>query len=218
MRKDEKEQVQQAIREHLNTVGSQQWEAVFKRFPDVPVATMWRWIAACKKGMPGLAEVVTAKAKITQKIRSTKRRTARHEEAIEAGEEQFYRQLPAAPSPAAIARSGEQAMQAIDFAAEVHALYADTMMLRAHSVRLEEDGTERIKNPVLFERQIARRTALIDTTIKTLQELWDLRTMQGFYETIIDEIGKESPDAQRRILERLRVLNANTGMTIFMKV
>ena len=42
--------------------------------------------------------------------------------------------------------------------------------------------------------------------------------MQAFYETIIDEIGKESPEAQRRIMARLAELNSRQGFTMSMKL
>jgi hypothetical protein len=42
--------------------------------------------------------------------------------------------------------------------------------------------------------------------------------MQNFYETIIDEIGRESPECQRRIMERLAELNSRQGMTMSMRL
>ena len=125
---------------------------------------------------------------------------------------------PAAPSPAYVAKNGAQALDGIDFSRELALLYADAMMLRSYSVKPGDDGVERIKNPVIFERQITKRTDLIETSLKMMQEIWDLQMMQGFYEAIIKEIGFESPECQRRIMDRLRLLNGRTGMTMFAEV
>ena len=42
--------------------------------------------------------------------------------------------------------------------------------------------------------------------------------MQNFYQTVIEEIGRESPECQRRIMERLAELNSKQGMTMAMRV
>lgn len=107
--------------------------------------------------------------------------------------------------------------------AEIHALYADAKKLRAYSVSQGVDpdtgeAVEKIKNPAAFDKSIVRRADLLETAIKAVQEVWDLRTMQAFYETIIEEIGKESPEAQQRIMRRLADLNARAGMTLSMRV
>ena len=113
-------------------------------------------------------------------------------------------------------------MQALDFVAEIHALYADAQKLRAYALSLGKDENgetvEKIKNPAAFDKSIVRRASLLETAIKAVQEVWDLRTMQAFYETIIDEIGKESPEAQRRIMARLAELNSRQGFTMSMKL
>ena len=209
-------EVKDAIRKHLASAGSAGWQVVLDQFPDVSPSSIWRWIREAKKGDPGKVEIVNARSKINAAIKNV--RNDRVVEMREKGTEKIARQIPAGPSPAYVAKNGEAAIQQLDFAAEIHALYADAMMLREASVKRGDDGKEAIKNPMMFERQIARRTSLIETGIRTIQELWDLRTMQAFYETIIDEIGAESPECQRRIMARLQALNARQGMTMFMRV
>lgn len=208
--------VKEAIRKHLASAGSAGWQVVIDQFPDVSPSSMWRWIKEAKADGASRPDLVNARSKIAASIKNI--RNDRVVEMRENKTEKIARQIPAGPSPAYVAKNGEQAIQQLDFASEIHALYADAMMLREASVKRAEDGSEAIKNPVLFERQIARRTSLIETGIRTIQELWDLRTMQAFYETIITEIGKESPECQRRILARLQELNARQGMTMFMRV
>ena len=127
--------------------------------------------------------------------------------------------MPAAPTPAYLSGAGAKALQGIDYLAEVNALYVDAMMLRDFAVKAgtgaDGQAIEVIKNPNIFERQIAGRLRIIEGAVSTMRELWDLQRMQSFYETIIDEVAKESPDCQRRIMDRLRVVNEQQGMTIY---
>lgn len=205
-----------AIKLHLQTHGSEDWNIVLTQFPDVPSASMWRWIREAKADKPSKAELSTATARI--KARMRKVHVDREDEAYEAGVTHIAKHVPAAPSPAYVAKNGAQALDGIDFSRELALLYADAMMLRSYSVKPGDDGVERIKNPVIFERQITKRTDLIETSLKMMQEIWDLQMMQGFYEAIIKEIGFESPECQRRIMDRLRLLNGRTGMTMFAEV
>ena len=149
--------------------------------------------------------------------------TDRQREAEENGTERIAKHLPAAPSPNYIARTGEAGMANLDFVAEIHKLYADATLLRTYAMKMRTDPatgevTESINNPAAFDKSILRRASLIETAIKTVQEVWDLRQMQNFYQIVIEEIGEESPECQRRIMERLAALNARQGFTLSMKV
>jgi hypothetical protein len=210
------------VAQHLATVGATNWNVVLEKFPEVPVATQWRWIREAKTADVPRPELINAKAKLVQKVKKLPK-DARRVESEEAGTENITRHLPAAPSPAYIARNGEAGLQTLDFVAEIHNLYRDANMLRAFSVSQVADDNgvitgEKIKNPAAFDKSIVRRADLLETAIKAVQEVWDLRTMQNFYETIIEEIGAESPAVQRRIMERLAVLNSKTGMTMSMRL
>lgn len=206
-----------AIKLHLQTHGSEDWHIVLTQFPDVPSASMWRWIREAKADKPSKAELSTAKARTRARMR--KIAVDREDEAFEAGTVHIAKHVPAAPTPAYVSRAGAKALQGIDYLAEVNALYVDAMMLRDFAVKAGTgaDGQqiEVIKNPNIFERQIAGRLRIIEGAVSTMRELWDLQRMQSFYETIIDEVAKESPDCQRRIMDRLRVVNEQQGMTIY---
>lgn len=213
---EQKEEVLAAIRQHLLTVGSANWNVVIEKFPHIPVSTMWRWIRLCKEADVPRPELITAAAKIKQKTK--KLVVDRTVEAKENGTFEAAKHLPAAPSPQYVAKHGAAAMQQIDFAVELQRLYNDAMMLRAYAIKLDDKGNEFIKNPIMFDKQIARRASLLETGIRALQEIWDLRTMQNFYEVVIEEIGRADAETQHRIIERLAELNARTGMTMHMKV
>ncbi|MEY8688481.1 MAG: hypothetical protein AB9M53_01200 [Leptothrix sp. (in: b-proteobacteria)] len=211
-----KERAYTAIKHHLLTNGPGNWKVILNQFPEVAEVTMWRWIRDAKGQPPDRGALVIGKNAIAERMREKGAVVDKTAEFDEFGEIALH--LPAAPVPATVSRQGTQAIRNIDFAVEIHKLYADAMLLRAYTVKTGDDGVETIKNPVLFERQISRRTSLLETTLRTMQEMWDLRTMQGFYEAIIEEVAQESPECQKRILERLQKLNQERGMTMFMKV
>ena len=212
-----------AVAKHLATVGSNNWTEVLNTHPDIGIATKWRLIREAKAADVPRPELINARAKLVQKVRKLPK-DARRVEAEENGTTAIARQLPAAPSPNYIAKTGENGLQTLDFVAEIHSLYRDATMLRAFSmadVVDKETGEvlgEKIKNPVAFDKSIVRRADLLETAIKAVQEVWDLRTMQNFYETIIEEIGLESPEVQKRIMARLAELNSRVGMTMSMRV
>lgn len=210
-----------AVARHLATVGANNWNAVLDEFPDIQVSSKWRWIRAAKAADVPKPQLINARAKLIQKVKKLPP-DARTIEARENGTERIAKHLPASPRPEYIARTGEAGMQTLDFVAEIHTLYSDANKLRAYALSIGKDENgetvEKIKNPAAFDKSIVRRANLLETAIKAVQEVWDLRTMQAFYETIIEEIGKESPEAQRRIMARLAELNGRTGMTMSMRV
>lgn len=217
-----KQEVFEAIQRHLATVGSNNWNVIIDRFKDVVhEQTLWRWIRQVKEGDVPRTELINAKAKLVQR---TKRLPNEREiEAYGNGTAPIARHIPAAPSPAYIARNGEAGLQNLDFVVEIQALYKDAQLLRAYSMTQRTDPesgevTEAIKNPVMFDKSVARRATLLETAIRAVQEIWDLRTMQNFYEIVIEEIGRADPETQKRILERLAELNARQGMTMAFKV
>lgn len=214
--KERKKEALAAIREHLATYGPERWKLLYERFPDVSPHTLYAWGQRIRRERSDNPHFSASEQKIIKRMKGAP--VDRHEEARENGTEPIARHLPAAPSPAYLAKNGERALRNIDFVAEIQKLYRDAEMLRAYAVtvRKDQDGNEAeaIKNPVAFDKSIARRANLLETAIRAVQEIWDLRTMQQFYETVIEEIGAESPECQRRILERLAALNQRTGMTL----
>lgn len=214
--KARKEEALAGIREHLATYGPVRWKLLYARFPDISERTLRAWADKIRREHTGNLHFTEAEQKIIERTKGAI--IDRHEEARATGTEPIARHLPAAPSPAYIAKNGEKGLRNIDFVAEIQKLYRDAEMLRAYAVTVRKDAegneTEAIRNPVAFDKSIARRANLLETAIRAVQEIWDLRTMQQFYEIVIDEIGRESPECQRRILERLAALNQQTGMTL----
>lgn len=207
---------------HLATVGDKNFSALFARHPGVGEATKWRLKREAKGGTPPPGEIQNARDRLVasvQKFPTTTRAQKMAREKLDDGAGEIVDHLPAAPSPSYIAKNGDAGLRTLDFVAEIQTLYRDASMLRAYAVKNKPDPTsgelvEHINNPAAFDKSIVRRAHLLETAIRAVQEVWDLRTMQNFYETIIEEIGRESPEAQRRIMERLAALNARTGMTL----
>lgn len=202
--------------------GEKNWKQLLEQFPEVHDQTKWRWIRLARTEPPPPSLMHDARERLAASVKkfpTTTRAQRMAKERLDQGAEEIVDHLPAAPSPAYIAKTGDKGLRTIDFVAEIQTLYRDATMLRAYAVKERVDPVtgemvEVINNPAAFDKSIARRADLLETAIRAVQEVWDLRTMQNFYETIIEEIGKESPEVQRRILERLAVLNAKSGMTL----
>lgn len=187
--------IQKAL-DQLQDGGALDRKAICDQFPEIPPNTIWTWCKRLSLKQPTRKEMNAA----AQSIRD---RAA-------AG---VTDHLPAVPAPAALARDGGKALRRLDFGVEIPKLYADAEMLRAFAVKDTEDG-ERIRNPVAFEKSIKARASLIETSLKVLEQVWDMRMMQRFNELIIEEIGRESPECQRRILVRLAQLNEKHGINL----
>lgn len=119
--------------------------------------------------------------------------------------------IPAAPSPAYIARAGVGQLEKLDIFVELNGLMADARLLRASAIRKGPDGTETVKNPRTFDRAISRRLEILGTSIATQKELWDLQRMEAFYTTIIETIASAAPEVAREIQRRLSEMNIHVG-------
>lgn len=127
--------------------------------------------------------------------------------------------IPAAPSPAYLARKGPDADTSINFLAAVHRLMDDGEKLRAYSVVADDSSAdgERIKIPHMFKDSINARMRVMEGALRVMQEIWDLQYQQRFYDEITNIIVEEVaayPDVQLRIIERLEKLNNRRGMTL----
>lgn len=164
--------------------------ALRDQYHGVPKASWYRWIASCKE----LIGHVDPK---------TQRLTESAAIALEAAEH-----LPAAPSPAYVDQKG--AAGNMDFMQRLESLYSDAEILRKFSM---DEKTGRIKLPKYLTQSVSLRQKLLETALKAMQEVWDLRRMQAFYDAVLEEIAQESPETAMRIMERLKKLNSEIGMT-----
>lgn len=198
-----------AIQAHLAAHGSKNWKPLLEKYEgQVSQNTLWTWIREAKEMAAASPVLAAAKTAIQTVV------TGREDQLPASVAEN----LPATPSPDYISKTGERGLAQFDMILEINKLYDDAKMLRAFSVKevKGEDGStiEHIKNPVAFDKSIARRANLLETSIRAVQEIWNLRTMQAFYEVVVEEIGKADPETQKRIITRLAELNARTGMSM----
>ncbi len=188
----------EAINAHLREVGSRDWEKLEARFPDVPKATFWRWIKQVRDKQ--------SDAPSRQKIQAASKRVRQVVEDVE----EVRGMLPATPAPAYMASKGAEAEASINFLGRLNQLYEDAEKLREFSMTPEG----KIKIPMFFSQSIKLRGDLLRTGITTLQEIYDLRMVQGFHDAIIEAIGEASPEVQKLVIDRLHRLNKERGITI----
>ena len=204
-----------AISDHLAEEGPRNWHLVRKRFPQVPDATWWRWVRGVREAPIGPARTQSIRTAVG---RAKERLNEAESRLIEEGAAELPAAtsmpesvacLPTAPSPAFLATGGSKAVQSLNLLAMFHQLVADAEMLRAYS--LSEGG--KIRNPATFDKSIERRLRLIGQALEVTQQVWDLETMQRFYDIIVAEVTAEAPDTARRIMVRLDRLSERYGMS-----
>lgn len=102
-------------------------------------------------------------------------------------------------------RSG---MEDVRYLSEIGDLMKDAKLLRAYSVRKNRTtGIEEIYNPLMFEKSMARRTAILSTAVRLVRDIWNQKAMEDFYRSVVDAACMESPLMRRRIMDRLQELN-----------
>lgn len=198
MANPKKDEALEAINAHLRDVGPKEWDRLESKFPDVPKATLWRWIKQVRdkaSDAPSRQKLQAAKKKVRQVVDDVR---------------QAGGVLPATPSPSYMAANGAEAEASINFLGRINTLYADAEKLRDYSVN-DAGG---IKMPLFFSQSIKLRQSLLATALATMQEIYDLRKVQGFNDAILEAIAEESPETARRIVERLHRLDRERGITI----
>lgn len=207
------------IRAHLLVYGPNNWQILRDKYPEIGERKFFRWVKAVREPTPDDSKRPQRGGSKFSPERLEAARAAQ-DDGVRRARLAATKNVPAAPSPAYMMGRGVAAERSIDFLAAVGEIWADAQLLRDHAVkRSEETGEVSIKNPMMFARSIGSRIEVMETALKVMQEIWDLRHMQSFYDEIVaiivDEIGPAHPEIQRRILERLQALNSRRGMTIF---
>ena len=193
-----REEAVEAINTHLRDYGPVGWERVASKFHDVPKATLWRWIKEVREKV--------SKTPTRQKLKAANKRVQRIVEDVRAA----GGSLPATPSPAYLAENGAEGEANINFLGSFQQLYREAEKLRDYS--LNADGNIRI--PLYFQNSINLRRNLLQNYLEVFQQVYDVKRMEAFYESIIEEIGKVSPDVQKAVVERLHRLDRDRGITI----
>lgn len=205
---DQKRVIFNEIREHILIEGPRNWDTLMSKYPDVSRATFWRMVRETRERMEGnVPDTPGAMRDLQHRIRARVQPADQVTEKIKA-------HLPVAPSPAVVAAAPQDAMRAFNFFAFFDRLVKDAEMLRNHSVTVGEDGVEKLRNPRVMERSIARRDGLLQTYLQSVQVVYNVERVRELYDLIIDEVAKETPEMQQRVLARLRALNNKRGLTM----
>lgn len=199
-----KKEAMQQIRTHLATKGDVGVNDIRDNFyPRVPKGTWYNWVLEAKK-KPYSPEDM-------DKARQVLARTIEDPALLD---REMSRVIP--PAPAVVADiSPEVARKSLNLINRFDRLYNDCEMLRRHSVRLGRDGdkdVETIKLVRSFVQSISLRNGVLTSVMTALEKLWNMRRMQEFHDTIIDEIRRESPECAARILARLQRVSEMSGM------
>lgn len=183
-----------AIEKHLGKHGAKDWQKVKDRFSDVPDSTFWRLVKQVREAPASPEALTSARKRISARKRATKAPS----------------EPKATPSPATVAKHGDDAFRGFDYLAEVGSLYKDAKMLRDYSVNAEG----KIRIPVYFEKSIARRENILDTAASLMERFLTIETTDSYWRIILEEIGAADKDTQIKILKRLGAIQKNLGVLL----
>lgn len=206
---DRKREIIDAIRQHLLIEGPRNWDEFAERYPDISRPTLFRYIREVREAIESAAGVESPGA-----LRLAQKRIRTHTEDPERLQKKVKAHLPAAPSPAVVAEDPQGAMRAFDFMSYFHRILADAEMVRNSAVVKNEDGSEKLRNPVVMDRSVARRLAIIETYLHSMETVYNLEKIQELYRIVINAVGKADPETQQAILAELRRANNAHGLTI----
>lgn len=209
MSDDQKKELMAAIREHMMLEGPRNWDSLLEKYPSVSRATFWRIVKDVRERMETVAleEGPGAIREVQKRIRDKVASPGQTTERIKA-------HLPTAPSPAVVAGNPQKVMEAFDFFAFFGQLVSDTMLARNSFVRVQEDGTEKITNPAMFDRNLSQRRNLLNTYTQAYATIYNMDRIRDLYDLIIEAIGEASPEVQQAVLAKLRNLNNRVGLTM----
>lgn len=175
--------------------GAKDWQKVRDRFSAVPDSTFWRLVKQVREAPASPEALTSARKRISARKRVTKAAPA---------------EPKATPSPAVVAKHGDDAFRGFDYLAEVGSLYKDAKMLREFSVSPEG----KIRNPIYFEKSIARRENILDTAASLMERFQNIETADAFWKVIVGAIGEADKDTQIKIQKRLVATLRGIGAVI----
>lgn len=183
-----KDALERAVAEHLTRNGSKNWQPLRDQFPDVSDSTFWRVVRSFRRDMGNL----TPQAKqVLRKVQEVKDH------------------LPIVVPPGTAVGDPERVRANLDYARQLEEAATAAKLL--HEWSMKPDGTVRVP---AFLRDAARlRLEIVRTAVDVYAFLADVRRVDAFVAAVIEEVGKESPDTQKAIVERLAELNRQWGMT-----
>ncbi len=153
-----------------------------KEYPSIPNATWARWRQAA---IGNISEAnLEALGGLTSEVRA--QIPPLHE----------LTQVVEDPVPAA--------HKALRFWEMLEQLEEDAELMRQYAITKGTDGKVKLRVPPALRDAHRMRCDLIRLALQQAEVAWSAERAATFYQAIIDEIGTESPECQRRIMERLQ--------------
>ncbi len=156
------------------------------QFPDVPPGTWGRW------RQQAVGNVAGADAQAVNSLAAEVRRSIPQPEA-----------LAADPVPAT--------RRALDFWAMLDELEHDARLMRDFALARGADGAVKVRVPFALRDAHRMRCDLIRLALAQAETAWSVERAQNFFDAVIDAVGTESPECQRRIMERLRAMQGEAA-------
>lgn len=189
-----------ALERHVAEYGATNWESVRRQFDEVSDSTFWRYVRRLKNHHPkGKAVAVAERLEQELSKPAAPRRPAQSRPS-----KRPARALPTAKT-AQIKPVGQ-----LDAMEEMREAIATADAIRDYSKTV--DG--RIKNPRYLMSSAKLRLDTIRTAVSVMELLVDSERIEKFFSAVVEEVGRESPEAQGRILERLQIINQEFGGAI----
>lgn len=208
--KDRKAEFRQAVQDWIRAHGPSDWDRLLEAWPDFSRATLFRVVASLRDA--GTAPPLPAPSLKRQAPEPVPR--ASRTDAAKAVRE-VSKHLPASPSPDVIAHIGQRRAAAVfDFMAYFSTIVGDANLIRDGLLKTDADGKLAVKNPVLMDKNIARRLSIIQTWLQSQELIYNYERMREMFSAVIDAVGQADPDTQKRIIEQLRELNKRRGITV----
>lgn len=199
------------IREHIMLNGAYSFTEVRKKHPDCTETQFWRAVKSVRDSIEKAALGDAGALRLAQqKIRT-------HSD-MENLKGKIKSHLPAAPSPAVIAADQEETTKAFDFMRYFGEILADAKMLRDSAVTKADDGTEKLRNPMMMDKSVQRRLAIVETYLHSMETVYNLEKIQELYQIVLSAVGRADPATQQMILAELRKANNMNGLTVAAKI
>ena len=162
-----------------------------ERFPGIPNATWARWRNAALGSVDASKADAEAVAGLSSEVRA---------------------EIPALHEIAPVVSDPFPATQrALKFWKMMDELEADYQLMRNHAIGKDENGETVLKVPPALRDAHKMRCDLVRLAIEQASAAWSAERASTFYQAILEEIGAESPDCQRRIIERLHRLQGEAA-------
>ena len=161
-----------------------------EQFPDVPPGTWGRW------RQQAVGNAAGADDRALNGLATEVRRSIPRPEVLVAGA------MPAT-------------RRALDFWAMLDELQADAQLLRDFALTRGADGALKVRVPFALRDAHRMRCDLIRLALAQAETAWGVERAQNFFDAIVEAVGQESPDCQRRIMERLRLVQGEAAQRGF---